>query len=83
MLQGGPGGRYQRVGAAEHAPRGPFYLLERRHALAEIAERGAVVPAEGLAVNPPRPERDYSILYDTLHTAARCGPVGRRRRRML
>ena len=29
--------------AAEHAPRGPFRLLECRHGLAEIVERGAVV----------------------------------------
>jgi len=44
------GERYERVSAAEPAPRGPLYLLEHRHALAEIAARGAVVPAEGLAV---------------------------------
>ena len=44
------GERYERVSAAQPAPRGPFYLLEHRHALAEIAARGAVVPAEGLAV---------------------------------
>ena len=30
-----------RVRAAEHAPRGPCRLLERRHSLAEIVERGA------------------------------------------
>ena len=29
--------------AAEHAPRGPFHVLERRHGLAEIGERGAFV----------------------------------------
>ena len=38
--------RCDRVRAAEHAPRGPFQLLERRHCLAEIVERGAGVPAE-------------------------------------
>jgi len=27
--------------AAEHAPRDPFRVLERRHCLAEIVERGA------------------------------------------
>ena len=27
--------------ATEHAPRGPFRVLERRHGLAEIVERGA------------------------------------------
>ena len=34
---------YERVRATEHAPRGPFRVLEHRHALAEIVERGAVV----------------------------------------
>ena len=33
--------QYERMRAAEHAPRGPFRLLERRHGLAEIVERGA------------------------------------------
>ena len=28
--------------AAEHAPRDPFRVLERRHGFAEIVERGAV-----------------------------------------
>ena len=32
-----------RVGATEHAPRNPFRILERRHGLAEIVERGAGV----------------------------------------
>ena len=31
------------VRATEHSPRGPFRFLERRHGLAEIVERGAVV----------------------------------------
>ena len=34
---------YERMRAAEHALRGPFNLLERRHGLAEIVERGAGV----------------------------------------
>ena len=33
----------ERVRATEHAPRGPFHVLERRHGLAEIIERGAGV----------------------------------------
>ena len=33
----------ERVRATKHAPRGPFRLLERRHGLAEIVERGAGV----------------------------------------
>ena len=35
-----------RVRTAEHAPRDRFYLLERRHGLAEIVERGVVVKKE-------------------------------------
>ena len=31
------------VRATQHAPRGPFRVLERRHCLAEIVERGAGV----------------------------------------
>ena len=38
--------RGDRVRATEHAPRGPFYLLERRHGLAEIIERRARVLEE-------------------------------------
>ena len=37
-----------RVRAAEHAPRGRFYLPERRHGLAEISERGVGVQVERL-----------------------------------
>ena len=33
---------YERMRAAEDAPRDRFYLLERRHCLAEIVERGAI-----------------------------------------
>ena len=35
-----------RVRATEHASRGPFNVLERRHSLAEIVERGVGVLAE-------------------------------------
>ena len=45
--------------ATEHAPRGPFYLLERRHALAEIIERGARVIAARPRVIHPHRERDF------------------------
>ena len=34
--------------AAEHAPRDPFQVLERRHCLADIVERGAGVLARQL-----------------------------------
>ena len=37
---------YEGVRAAEHAPRDPFRLLERRHGLAEIVERGGGVLEE-------------------------------------
>tara|TARA_B100000459_G_scaffold90320_1_gene50927 strand:- start:416 stop:565 length:150 start_codon:yes stop_codon:yes gene_type:complete len=33
----------ERVRAAEHASRDPFRVFERRHGLAEIVERGAIV----------------------------------------
>ena len=33
--------------AAEHAPRGPFRVLEGRHGLAEIVERGPGDPGAG------------------------------------
>ena len=35
----------ERVRATEHATRNPYRVLERRHGLAEIVERGAVVPS--------------------------------------
>ena len=41
----------------EHAPRKPRRVLERRHGLAEIVERGAGVH-ERLRVIPPQIERD-------------------------
>ena len=43
-----------RMRAAEHAPRSPLRILERRHGLAEIVEGGAVVQVERPRVNPPR-----------------------------
>ena len=53
-----------RVRTAEHAPRGPFRLLERRHGLAEIVERRAGVPVERLRVNSPHPEREFMTLAE-------------------
>ena len=35
-----------RVRASHHAPRDPFHVLERRHGLADIVDRGAVVNVE-------------------------------------
>ena len=48
-----------RMRAAEHAPRGPFNFLERRHGLAEIVERGGGVLVERPRVRPPHPEREF------------------------
>jgi hypothetical protein len=41
----------ERVRATEHAPRDPFRVLEGRHALAEVVERGVGVQV------PPDPMR--------------------------
>ena len=49
---------------AEHAPRGPFHVLERRHAFAEIVERGAIVSTERLRVAPPHHEREFITLAE-------------------
>jgi hypothetical protein len=70
------------VRATEHAPRGPFSVLERRHGLAEIVERGTDVQAERLRVNRPG-KLHHNILSYSVRIAARRGPVGRRRRRKL
>ena len=58
----------ERVHATEHAPRDPFSVLESRHGLAEIVERGAVVQAERPRVNPPHLEREHiSLTENTAH----------------
>ena len=44
----------------EHAPRDPRRLLERRHCLAEIVERGASVVVERLRVKRPRSDASAS-----------------------
>ena len=43
--------------AAEHAPRGPFRLLECRYGLAEIVERSTAVAVERLRVYRLQPKR--------------------------
>ena len=50
--------RCERVRTTKHTPRDPFRGLERRHGLAEIVERGAVVSVEHPSVKPPQFERD-------------------------
>ena len=48
--------------AAEHSPRGPFRLLERRHGLAVIGERRAGILVERLRVKRLHPEREVITL---------------------
>ena len=55
--------RYQRICAAQNAPRGPFRLFDRRHGLAEIIERG-VVQAERHRVSPLHLERDFITISE-------------------
>ena len=50
--------RCERVCATEHAPRNPFRLLECRHGLADIVQRGGGVLVERRRVIPPYPERN-------------------------
>ena len=53
-----------RVRATEHAPRDPYRILERRHGLAQIVERGAVVFVERPRGMPSHTERDLMIFSD-------------------
>ena len=48
--------------AAEHAPSDPYCVLERRHGVAEIVERGAVGSVERLPVIPPYFERGNKLI---------------------
>ena len=69
----------ERVRATEHAPRGPFHVLERRHGLAEIVERGAGVPVERLRVTPPHLQREFVLGDVFTGDGPRCWPeFGRR-----
>ena len=54
----------ERVCAAEHALRDPFRVLEGRHGLAELSERGAGVFANRPRVVPPHPEREIITLAE-------------------
>ena len=42
-----------RMRPAQHATRDPFYLLERRHGLMDIFERGAIISVDRLRVKAP------------------------------
>ena len=55
-------GHCERVRAAHYASGDPFRLLERRHSLAEIVGRGAVVIPERPRVIPPHREREFITL---------------------
>ena len=62
--------------AAEHAPRDRFYLLERRHGLAEIVERGTVVSVERHRVNLPHSREDWNELLQRVHAEGPAGVLG-------
>ena len=47
----------------EDAPRGPFQILELRHGLADIVERGAGVPVERPRVNPSFVQGNLASTY--------------------
>ena len=68
---------YKRMRSAEHAPSDLCRVLEHRHSLAEILERGAVVQTETPRVIQSHSERDYMTLSeDTFrhgpHFAQKC-----------
>ncbi len=48
----------------EYTPRDPLRVLERRHGLAEIVERGGGVLEECPRVKPPHLERGLMILAE-------------------
>ena len=54
----------ERVCATEHAPRGRYQFLERRHGFAEIAKRGACVHMRCSRVIRPHPERELMIFAE-------------------
>ena len=77
-------GSYERVPATKHASCDAFRFLKRRHGLAEIVERGAGVHRERVRVDYAYAGKpSYNISAYIVRNAARRGPVGRRRRRML
>ena len=70
-----------RVRTTEHAPRGPFDLLERRHCLADIVEGGAgVLVTAGRGLIPRRGDWLPGTPWDMsdlapLSVAERCEPA--------
>ena len=55
-----------RIRATKHTPRNTFSVLERRHGLLEIVERGAVVFAERHRVSRPHPDRGVYTLSENV-----------------
>ena len=51
----------ERVRATEHAPRGPFCVLECRHGLAEFSELGAIGHVERPCVIPIHPKHPMTF----------------------
>ena len=62
--------RCVRMRATQHAPRDPCHVLERRHGLAEIIERAAIVAVKRHRENPLHFEqtKDLTRLKTFLHT---------------
>jgi hypothetical protein len=56
--------RHDGMRATEHAPSGPYSVLESGNGLAEIVERGAIVLVERLRVNPSHLECDFMALSE-------------------
>ena len=81
--------RCGRVRAAKHAPRHPFRLLERRHGLADIVERGAGVayattgPSTFQGSSATGPSRAWCVVSDLQYASSTplLGDAARRRRR--
>ena len=62
ISQANPKILYVWVRGAKNAARDPIRVLERRHSLAEIAERGAGVLVERESVTLSHPEREFMTL---------------------
>ena len=58
--------------ATEHAPRGPFRLLECRYGLADIVECGGGVAADRLRVKLPQTDRDVTAVSGNASRHGNC-----------
>ena len=52
---------YKRMRATEHTPLRPFHILQRRHGLAEIVERGVGVHVKRPRASLPHREREFRL----------------------